>query len=148
MIIQSIALLDQFDKDINTFAMRVREWYGWHFPELKNIIKDNFMYAKCCAYIQDKSKLTEERIPGLTEIVEDESLAQQVFKAAKISMGMETSEQDMSNIVIFTERMISLALYRKQLYTYLEDKMQTVAPNFVIPCWGGDFGGGGRAGGG
>ena len=28
-----------------------------------------------------------------------------------------------------TERMISLALYRKQLYAYLEEKMATVAPN-------------------
>ena len=27
------------------------------------------------------------------------------------------------------ERMISLALYRKQLYSYLEEKMATVAPN-------------------
>jgi nucleolar protein 56 len=26
MIIQSIGLLDQLDKDLNTFAMRVREW--------------------------------------------------------------------------------------------------------------------------
>lgn len=26
MIIQSIALLDQLDKDINTFSMRIREW--------------------------------------------------------------------------------------------------------------------------
>ena len=26
MIIQSIALLDQLDKDLNTFAMRVSEW--------------------------------------------------------------------------------------------------------------------------
>uniref|UniRef100_A0A1I8IY79 NOSIC domain-containing protein n=1 Tax=Macrostomum lignano TaxID=282301 RepID=A0A1I8IY79_9PLAT len=32
MIIQAINLLDQLDKDINTFAMRVREWYGYHFP--------------------------------------------------------------------------------------------------------------------
>ena len=34
MIIQSIALLDQLDKDINTFCMRIREWYSYHFPEL------------------------------------------------------------------------------------------------------------------
>ena len=44
-------------------------------------------------------------------------------------MGMDTSEQDMNNIVVFTDRMISLALYRKQLYSYLEAKMSTVAPN-------------------
>ena len=22
------------DKDLNKFAMRMREWYSWHFPEL------------------------------------------------------------------------------------------------------------------
>ena len=54
MIIQSIALLDQMDKDINTFAMRVREWYSWHFPELKDIVKDNFLFAKCASYIKVK----------------------------------------------------------------------------------------------
>jgi hypothetical protein len=32
MIIQSISLLDQLDKDLNTFAMRIKEWYSWHFP--------------------------------------------------------------------------------------------------------------------
>merc|ERR1712137_366597 len=42
-IIQSISLLDQLDKDINTFAMRVREWYSWHFPELARIVADNIV---------------------------------------------------------------------------------------------------------
>ncbi len=37
MIIQAIALLDTLDKDVNTFVMRVREWYGWHFPELVKV---------------------------------------------------------------------------------------------------------------
>jgi nucleolar protein 56 len=27
MVIQSIALLDQMDKDVNLFAMRIREWW-------------------------------------------------------------------------------------------------------------------------
>jgi nucleolar protein 58 len=26
--------------------MRVKEWYGWHFPELAKIIVDNQAYAK------------------------------------------------------------------------------------------------------
>jgi nucleolar protein 56 len=38
MVIQAIALLDTLDKDINTFIMRVREWYSWHFPELVKVI--------------------------------------------------------------------------------------------------------------
>ncbi|CAM9101818.1 unnamed protein product [Ectocarpus fasciculatus] len=129
MIIQSIALLDQLDKDLNTFAMRVKEWYSWHFPELKDIVKDNYMFARAAAYIQDKTTLTEEKLDGLAEIVGDEELAKAVLKAAKASMGFDISEQDLFNVVMFTQKMISLAEYRKQLYGYLEEKMSTVAPN-------------------
>jgi nucleolar protein 56 len=129
MIIQSIALLDQLDKDLNTFAMRVREWYSWHFPELKNIVKDNYIFARCAAYIQDKTSLTEDKLEGLTSIVGDEEVSKAILKATKASMGFDISEQDLFNVVMFTQRMISLAEYRKQLYAYLEEKMATVAPN-------------------
>lgn len=46
MIIQAIGLLDDLDKELNTYAMRVREWYGWHFPELAKIVQDNILYSK------------------------------------------------------------------------------------------------------
>lgn len=129
MIIQAIALLDQLDKDLNTFAMRVREWYSWHFPELKNIVKDNYMFARCAALIQDKSTLAEDKLDEIAAIIGDDEQAKAVLKAAKASMGFDISEQDLFNVVMFTERMISLAEYRKQLYSYLEEKMATVAPN-------------------
>ena len=140
MIIQSIALLDQLDKDVNTFAMRVKEWYSWHFPELKDVVKDNIMFARAAALIQDKSSLlvastgedTAEgggKLVALTEILGDEDMAKQVVSAARTSMGMDCSGVDMINIVNFTERMVKLAEYRKQLGMYLTDKMETVAPN-------------------
>src|SRR3984885_8173252 len=46
MIVQAIALLDDLDKELNTYAMRVKEWYGWHFPEMAKILNDNLAYAK------------------------------------------------------------------------------------------------------
>jgi len=52
MIIQSISLLDTLDKDINTFSMRIKEWYGWHFPELVKIVGDNYKYSRCVKMIQ------------------------------------------------------------------------------------------------
>ena len=64
MIIQAIALLDTLDKDINTFVMRVREWYSWHFPELVKIVPDNYQYSQLALLIKDKSSLTEDTIPG------------------------------------------------------------------------------------
>jgi len=59
--------------------------------------------------------LSEEHLPGLEEIVGDEAVAVAVLKGARSSMGFDCSDHDMSNIVAFTERMISLALYRKQV---------------------------------
>lgn len=46
MIIQAISLLDDLDKELNNYMMRLREWYGWHFPEMSKIIGDNLIYAK------------------------------------------------------------------------------------------------------
>jgi nucleolar protein 56 len=140
MIIQSIALLDQLDKDVNTFAMRVREWYSWHFPELKDIVKDNIMYARTAALVQDKSSLlssaegtsggSTDKFEGLVNVLGgDDDMARAVVLAAKTSMGMDCSATDMINIVNFTSRMVRLAEYRKQLSAYLSDKMNVVAPN-------------------
>jgi len=141
MIIQSIALLDQMDKDLNTFAMRVREWYSWHFPELKDVVKDNIMFARAAAYIQDKKTICtnaskdddddekEDKLPGLVEIVGDEETAKAIQAAAKTSMGMECSAIDMVNIINFTQRMVKLAEFRKNLSNYLTEKMSIVAPN-------------------
>lgn len=34
------------DRELNNFAMRLKEWYGWHFPELSKIVTDNLVYAR------------------------------------------------------------------------------------------------------
>lgn len=64
MIIQAIALLDTLDKDINTFVMRVREWYSWHFPELVKLAADNYQYSQLALLIKDKSTLSEDKLAG------------------------------------------------------------------------------------
>lgn len=51
MIVQAIGLLDDLDKELNTYAMRVREWYGWHFPEMSRIVTDNVLYAKTVSMV-------------------------------------------------------------------------------------------------
>ena len=54
-IVQSIALIDQLDKNINSFCMRIKEWFGWHFPELFRIISDNTMFVKVVQLIEVKT---------------------------------------------------------------------------------------------
>ena len=128
-IIQSIAILDTLDKDINTFAMRVREWYSWHFPELVKIVPDNYLYAKLILLIQRRETLTEESKSSLEAVLMDESRAQAVLDAARHSMGMDIKDVDLQNVHTFAERIIKLAEYRVSLQEYLRSKMELVAPN-------------------
>ena len=129
MIINAIALTDILDKDINTFIMRVREWYGYHFPELVKVVNDNYMYARIALFVKDKSTLTSDGLKGLKEITGDEDKAKEVIEAAKSSMGQDISPVDLVNIEAFAKRVISLAEYRKSLHQYLADKMQAVRKN-------------------
>ncbi|CAE6468614.1 unnamed protein product [Rhizoctonia solani] len=132
MIIQAIALLDQLDKDVNTNAMRTREWYGWHFPELAKLVPDSLQYAKCARLIGSKENLTENHIPELAAILDDdETRAKNVLDAARTSMGQDIAEIDLINISNFTDRVVELAEYRKSLTGYLTEKMNLVAPSLT-----------------
>eukprot|EP01111_Echinosteliopsis_oligospora_P018737 TRINITY_DN875_c0_g1_i1.p1 TRINITY_DN875_c0_g1~~TRINITY_DN875_c0_g1_i1.p1 ORF type:complete len:513 (+),score=163.48 TRINITY_DN875_c0_g1_i1:28-1539(+) len=129
MIIQSISLLDTLDKDVNTFSMRVREWYSWHFPELAKITSENLVFAKLVKLIREKSNITEELRPAILEIVNDEDKTQEIFDAARTSMGTDISKIDLASIEEFTEKVISLTEYRNKLHQYLIKKMNDCAPN-------------------
>jgi len=131
-IIQAIATIDQLDKACNTFAMRCREWYGWHFPELVKIVSDNGSYAKLALFIQDKKNLSEDSLHDLAAIVDDdESIARSIIEAARVSMGQDISEEDMENVMAFAKRVVSLTTYRKTVGAYLVSKMSIVAPNLA-----------------
>ncbi|XP_045104665.1 nucleolar protein 56-like isoform X2 [Portunus trituberculatus] len=132
MIIQSIALVDQLDKDINTFAMRIKEWYSYHFPELAKVVTDNYQYSKCAHFIKDRKTLSEESLPKLEEITMDSAVAQAILDASRMSMGMDISPIDLMNIERFAKRVSSLSDYRKQLAQYLKKKMDFVAPNLAV----------------
>ncbi|KAH9065206.1 Nop-domain-containing protein [Lactarius vividus] len=132
MIIQAIALLDQLDKDVNLFSMRIREWYGYHFPELVKIVPDNYEYARAAKFIGAKETLTADKLPDLATLLGDDTTrAQNVIDAAAGSMGSILSEIDMLNISAFATRVVSIADYRKSLTSYLAEKMNLVAPSLT-----------------
>lgn len=85
-IIQSISLLELLDKDINTFAMRVKEWYSWHFPELAKIVSDNQVFVRLVQLIGDRATSAVEAAE-VEEVVGDGEIAERVCEAAKSSMG-------------------------------------------------------------
>ncbi|XP_022143240.1 probable nucleolar protein 5-2 [Momordica charantia] len=127
MIIQAIGLLDDLDKELNTYAMRVREWYGWHFPELAKIIQDNIQYAKTVKLMGNRDNAAKL---DFSEILAEE-IETELKEASMISMGTEVSDIDLINIRELCDQVLSLSEYRAQLYDYLKSRMNTIAPNLT-----------------
>lgn len=127
MIVHAVSLLDDLDKELNTYAMRVKEWYGWHFPELGKILPDNLSYAKVIVTLGLRSNAAEA---DLSEILPHE-IETAVKAAADISMGTEISTEDLENIKLLAEQVISYSEYRRQLAEYLENRMKAIAPNMT-----------------
>ena len=101
LIIQSISLMDQLDKDINTFSMKIRyihisilsrcihlesiaiqvsqshhrEWYLYYSLKLVKIVTDNYKVLK---NVKSRKDLTAGMLEGLEKALMDSSKAQAV----------------------------------------------------------------------
>ncbi len=127
MIVQAIALLDDLDKELNTYAMRVKEWYGWHFPEMGKIVNDNLAYARIILKVGMRTNCSNS---DLSEILPEEIEAA-VKAAAEVSMGTEITEEDLDNIQLLAEQVVGFTEYRQQLSSYLTARMLAIAPNLT-----------------
>lgn len=128
MIVQSICLLDDLDKEINNYVMRCREWYGWHFPELGRIITDNIVFVKAVQLIGTRDHVAET---DLSDIL-PEDVEEKVKEAAEISMGTEISDDDIISIQHLCEQVVEMSNYRTSLYSYLQSRMMAIAPNLTV----------------
>ncbi|KAF8338966.1 uncharacterized protein EI90DRAFT_3118027 [Cantharellus anzutake] len=127
MVIQAVALIDDLDKEINVYSMRIKEWYGWHFPEMGKIVVDNLAYAKV---VKTLGIRTNAAITSLADIL-PEDLEAAVKASSEISMGSEISEGDMEHIRHLCDQVISITEYRSQLGEYLQNRMHAIAPNLT-----------------
>ncbi|KAH9950086.1 Nop domain-containing protein [Amylocystis lapponica] len=127
MVVQAIALLDDLDKEINIYAMRVKEWYGWHFPEMGKIIVDNLAYAKVVKTMGFRTNASSTDFSAILP----EDLEATVKTAAEISMGTEISDSDIAHIHSLCDQVIAITAYRTQLAEYLRNRMNAIAPNLT-----------------
>ena len=131
MAVQAIFMLDQLEKDMNTFTMRIKEWYSWHFPELYQILEnDNKKFVESVLIIQNRNSLNDEKKQKLIE-VNGEEVTERIMHAANSSMGFDVSEFDLANINTFANRVTQLFDYKQTLQEYLHSKMNSVAPNLT-----------------
>ena len=127
MIIQAIGLLDELDKEVNMYAMRVKEWYGWHFPEMAKIINDNYAFARVVLKMGMRKQAASI---DLDDILPEE-IAVAVKKAAEISMGTEITQDDLETIAMLAQQVVDFKEQRDELYAYLTQRMNAIAPNLT-----------------
>jgi len=90
MIIQAVSLLDDLNSEVNNYMMRLREWYGWHFPEMGKIVTDSLVFTKVVSAIGMRHKSSATDLSGIIP----EDIEKEVKQAAEISMGTDISEED------------------------------------------------------
>ena len=63
------------DTNINTFCMRLKEWFSWHFPELTRIVNDNIIFSKLVYMIEKRENINDEMKEQINDIVLDDEKA-------------------------------------------------------------------------
>jgi hypothetical protein len=91
---------------------------------MAKIISDNLAYAKV---VKQMGFRTNSAATDFSEILPED--LEEVLKAsAQISMGTEISATDLQHIHLLADQVISISNYRAELYSYLTNRMQAIAP--------------------
>ena len=120
--------------------MRVREWYGYHFPELVKLVNDNYQYCQLVKLIKNRKCLTavtDEMLEGIEKIVMDSAKSQAICDCARASMGMDISDFDLINIEIFANKEMFKSCTNRFLIIRIrppQDFDVLAILNFPSPC--------------
>lgn len=65
--------MDDLNSEVNNYMMRLREWYGWHFPEMGKIVTDSLVFTKVAKEVGIRTKCSSTDLSGiLPEEIEKE----------------------------------------------------------------------------
>lgn len=130
-IINTYCLLEQMEKNLNTFSMRIKEGYSWHFPELAKIVPDNEAYVKLVALIGNKLNIKEIDVEEITQITGDEDLTNKIIERTQSSVGNSLGDIDEQQLKDFANYTIKHFEYKKDLQEFIRQQMMDVAPNLT-----------------
>ncbi len=126
--IQMVQAIDEIDKTINLFYMRLREWYGLHFPELYNIVNEPETYLNIVHAFPNRSEITVEKLKELNIPVKKAELIETLAKTSKGA----TFDEEMAKLIDqLAEVTLRLFKLRKEAAKQLEKIMEQIAPNIT-----------------
>lgn len=126
VIVHVVKTMDTIDKSTNLLIEKLRNWYAIYFPELAKFVENPDEYLKLLINLRTKDQFTEDKI---VEIVGKERYRLDVQHGAANSMGIDLSEKDIENLILFAQKIQGMRNERKRLEEYLEELMQEECPN-------------------
>lgn len=115
-LIQAINSIDEIDESISKLIERIREWYALYFPEM-DVIKNNETYVRLIAENKTKEKIIEAK-PDVFLIDSD--------------YDEEINQSDLDIMNNYANSIYELQKSRKSIENYIEDKMESLAPNLKL----------------
>ena len=115
LLIQAINSVDDIDESISKLVERIRDWYTIYFPEM-DTISNNETYIKLIAESENREDILENFKEHFIGEIEESS-------------GADIEESDLAMLKSFAESIYSLQKSRKELETYIDSKMEAMAPN-------------------
>lgn len=126
IISQTVFILDDLEKTFNLFANRLREWYGYYFPELSGLIDKSDTYVQMIVSLGERRSFTVE---SLIKMGLNVQRATAISSAAENSMGADMAEKDLEEVHDFSKALLELYASKDRLEHYLDDLMGEAAPN-------------------
>lgn len=123
---QAIRAIDDLDKTYNLFAIRTREWYSVHFPELDQLIPDHQLFLELVEKLGVRENFTNENLVEFG-ISRDKALI--IEEKAKNSIGADLSDFDIKPIQTLARMANEMYELRQELVKYIDAVMREVAPN-------------------
>lgn len=127
-IANAISAVDDADKILNLMASRIREWYGLHFPELEELVRDHRDYVRLVYELGHRSNFTIENIKKVLPNISDER-ARRIAEVAQKSVGADMADFDIEAIKAYARVFVMLVDTRRKLAEYIDEAMKEVAPN-------------------
>ncbi len=124
--IQTVRCIEDLDKTLNLLAVRVREWYGLHFPELDRLVEKHDSYVRLVQNLGPRDSFSQENLVKLG-IPQDRASA--ISDAAQRSAGAEMPAPDMEWLREVSEKILYLFKLRETAEKYTDKIMAEVAPN-------------------
>jgi len=126
LVAQAINAIDDLNKSINLLVTRLREWYGIHFPELNDLIKDHRVFVRLVSSLGLRSNFTKD---NLVKLGIPEGRARRIEEYSNTSIGADIADFDIKPMIQFSLIIKDMYSMRESLEKYIDQTMDEVAPN-------------------